>query len=97
MKKNVSDMPIAFAWYRPEQWALLKTYSIDKEEIEDTFAEWVEHAERSYKEYENSGLNMHKILIDIDALVEWCKEVDMPVDGEARSKYAAKLMKEADG
>lgn len=96
MKKKDMDMQVAFAWYKPEQWTLLKAYSVDKDEIEDTFAEWLEHAERSFKEYEESGLNMHKVQIDIDALVAWCKERDVPVDGDARSKYAAALLQEID-
>ena len=96
MKKKDLDMQMAFAWYKPEQWALLKAYSVDGSDLEDTFAEWLEHAERSYKEYEESGLNMHKVQIDIDALVAWCKEQDIPIDGEARSQYAAVLLREID-
>lgn len=96
MKKNIPEMPIAVAWYRPEQWALLKAYSVDKNGLEDTFSEWVEHAERSYKEYEKSGLNMHKVLIDIDALVSWCKTNNLPLNADARSQYAADIMREMD-
>jgi hypothetical protein len=88
--------PVAIAWYRPEQWALLKAYSSDKDVLEDSFEEWVIHAEKTFKEYKKSGMNLHKILIDIDALVAWCRENDLSIDAESRSQYAATLMKELD-
>ena len=86
--------PIAIAWYRPEQWALLKAYAVDKDVIEDTFEEWVEHAENQFEELQKSGMNMHKILIDIDALVAWCKEKDVPMNSESRSLYVAELLRD---
>ncbi len=96
MKMNNSKTPIAVAWYRPEQWALLKAYSVDRDELENTFTEWVEHAERSYKKYEESGLNMHKVVIDVDILVAWCKTKNIPLNAKARSQYAADFMREID-
>ncbi len=86
--------PIVIAWYRPEQWSLLKAYSVDKDVIEDTFEEWAEHAKKQFEGLQNSGMNMHKILIDIDALVTWCKERDVPMNSESRSQYAAESMRE---
>ena len=91
MSKN---MPIAIAWYRPEQWALLRSYSVDADQLEDTFEEWVVNAEKQFEGLQKSGMNMHKILFDIDALVSWCKERDMPLNSESRSQYAAFLMRE---
>lgn len=85
---------IAIAWYKPDQWALLKAYSIDKEVIEDTFEEWAEHAEKQFEGLRKEGLNMHKVVIDIDAMVAWCKENDLPVDAESRAKYATDLLRE---
>ena len=87
-------MRTAIAWYKPEQWALLKAYSADKDKLEDTFEEWAEHAEQQFEGLKKSGLKMHKVVIDIDALVSWCKERDLPINGESRSKYAAYLLRE---
>ncbi|VGO11922.1 hypothetical protein PDESU_00470 [Pontiella desulfatans] len=52
---------IAIAWYKPEQWALLKAYSVDKEVIEDTFEEWAEHADKQFEGMEKGSgrLNRH--------------------------------------
>jgi hypothetical protein len=85
---------IAIAWYKPEQWALLKAYSTDKEVIEDTFEEWAEHAEKQFEGMRKEGLKMHKVVIDIDALVAWCKERDLPLNAEARSQYASELLRD---
>ena len=87
-------MRVAIAWYKPEQWALLKAYSVDKDVIEDTFEEWAEQAEIKFEGLKKDGLKMHKVVVDIDALVAWCKENNRPVDAESRSQYAADLLKE---
>jgi len=87
-------MRIAIAWYKPEQWALLKACSVDKEVIEDTFEEWVTNAEVQFEGLKKEGLNIHKVVIDMDALVAWCRDNDLPVDAESRAKYASELLRE---
>ena len=96
MKKKDQNTQFAFAWYKPEQWALLRAYSVDGDDLEDSFIEWSQHAEQKYKEFEQSGMNMHKVVIDVDALIAWCKTEGLPLDGAARSSYAATILQELD-
>ncbi len=38
-----------------------------------------------------NGINVVKVNIDVEALKKWCEESCRPVDGSARSEYAAYL------
>ena len=71
-----------------------KTEEIAK--LEDTFPEWLEMANRSYKMMEDEGLSLRKVEVDVDNLFEWCKKKNIPLNGEARSEYASVLLKEMD-
>ena len=93
MKKKIPDVEVGVAWYKPEHWALLKAYAVDSNELEDTFPEWLEMANRSYKMMEDEGLSLRKVVVDVDALFEWCKKKNIPLNGEARSEYASVLLK----
>jgi hypothetical protein len=51
--KSKVDQPtsiVGVAWYRPEQWEVLRNASIDRDKLEDTHAEWLAEAERVVKE-----------------------------------------------
>ena len=37
-----------------------------------------------------------KVLVDVEALLAWCNERGLPVNGESRSQYAAWLLQEKD-
>ena len=94
MKKKKSNLEVGVAWYKPEQWALLRAYAEDSDTLENTYPEWLEIAKQSYKDLEQQGLNLTKVEVDVDSLVEWCKEKNIPLNGAARSRYAKELLEE---
>ena len=91
-KKEPTPSIIAIAWYWPEQWQELLHVSEDRDKIENTFEEWQELAEKRCIQLLNHGYAPYKIDVDINKLVEWCKNKGMKIDGEARALYAAAQM-----
>ena len=89
-----SNTRIAFAWYKPEQWDQLRAVSVDRDRLEDTYTEWVSGAESSFEDYRANGLDIFKIIIDVNELVAWCKKEGREIDSAARSELAAIKLKE---
>ena len=89
-----SNTRFAYAWYKPDQWNQLRSVSIDRDRLEETFAEWESHAKSSFENYRTNGLDIFKIIIDVNELVAWCKKEGKDIDGAARSELAAIKLKE---
>lgn len=84
------------AWYRREQWSRLRKVSADREEIEDTYEEWLASVQSALATMASSGVHPEKVEVDVDALVRWCRAQDRPVDGAARAAFvAAKMRRES--
>ena len=76
------------AWYRPDQWTLLRAVSADGERLEATYEEWLSFASGQLRDLQAHGLQVEKIDVEVAALVRWCNSQSRPVDGEARAEYA---------
>ena len=81
--------PVGVAWYEPDQWQQLLAVSVDGDKLEETYDEWVQDAERVIKELRRQGFHVVKVRVKIDELVAWCRKKKIPVNGEARSQFAA--------
>ena len=90
------DVALSIAWYRPNQWALLKSVAADPEIIEDTYLEWEAVAERTLADLRAMGLSPMKVDVDVEKLVQWCEKKRRPVDAEARADYANVLRRQMD-
>jgi hypothetical protein len=93
MTDNWDDEPeihSGVAWYRRDQWPLLKSASADAEDLEETYDEWLEYAERHFKDIWDAGINLHKVDVDVEDLIGWCREQNRPLDGSARAAYVIK-------
>ena len=91
-----SPTPVGVAWYQPDQWQKLLAISVDKEKLEETYEEWMQEAERVIKELRRQGLHIVKVEVNIEELVAWCQKKKIPVNGEARSMYAAHKLQQSD-
>ncbi len=89
-KKNSRPPQIVMgvAWYRSEQWGRLLQIVDDREALEDTYEAWKTAAEESLQQFARPGVVVHKVDIDVEALLRWCLAHNRPVDGAARSAYA---------
>jgi hypothetical protein len=94
--KRSGKAKFGIAWYRPEQWARLLEVSDDSEELETTFAEWEALAEEKFRALLAEGMNVEKVVVDIEELLAWCKGRGFSVDASARSHYVADLLRKQD-
>jgi len=85
---------IGIAWYRKEQWELLKTTAADSEIIENTYEEWEKQATRTLIEIRNQGQNIERVEFDVEKFNEWCKKCGKKPDAKARTEYVTKLLRE---
>ena len=95
-KVNSPATVIGVVWYRPEQWEIMRNVAVDRDKLEDTYAEWLMDAERAVKQLQQRGLRVIKVDIEVADLMLWCENQRFPLDGEARSKYTAFRVEQLD-
>jgi len=95
-KVNSSAAVIGVAWYRPDQWDIMRNIAVDRDQLEDTYAEWLADAERAAKQLQQQGLRVIKVDVEIADLMLWCESQRIPLDGKARSNYAAFRVQQLD-
>jgi hypothetical protein len=94
--KPSRQLKFGIAWFRPEQWSRLLEISKDREDLEETFAEWESLAEEKLRELRAQGLDAEKVTIDLEKLLAWCKSRGLSVDASTRSQYVAEMLRKRD-
>jgi len=94
--KPPTEIGAAIAWYREDQWERLREISADRDQLDETYAEWVVKAEEVVKQLAAQGLSIEKVEIDLDDLERWCAARGIPIDSRARASYAAEKARERD-
>jgi hypothetical protein len=87
---------VAIVWYRPEQWRRVRDIATDADELEASYAEWLQVAEEKLKQLRSSGLRVEKVDVDSEELILWCNERGRENNGQARAQYAAERLSELD-
>jgi len=95
MKKR-KDIRIGIAWYREDQWQLLRSTASDSESIEDTYQEWMQIAGESIEKLKKHGLDPVKVDFDVHEFNGWCNTHKRNPNAESRSEYAAELLRKKD-
>ena len=88
------DVALGCAWYTREQWALLRAVSVDGDELDADYDSWLSYAEAKLNEQRSQGLNIQKVPIDVDELIQWCKNEAMPLNGKARAAFTTLKLRE---
>jgi hypothetical protein len=86
------DVEIGFAWYRREQWPLLRSLSVDSDRLEETYDEWLAFADKTLETLRCQGVRAEKVDLDVHELSAWCKRHGCPLDGDARAAYVSERM-----
>jgi hypothetical protein len=89
-------MVVGFAWYRPDQWQRVREISADVDDLHDSYIDWLLSAEERLQELRSSGLRVEKVDVHSEALILWCNERGLEINGEARSRYVAERLSELD-
>jgi hypothetical protein len=88
-------LEVAICWYDKDQWELLA--ELDPDNVDDTYQEWRESANKTINGLQSHGQKVVKIAITISEFVNWCKEKGIEPDRSARAEYAAMLLKQRRG
>jgi len=87
-----SKFSTGIAWYSPAQWAKLRRVAADPEKLEATYEEWLTTFKRTFKELKGNGVVLTKVRVEVQQLVEWCNEQNLPINGGARARYVADIV-----
>lgn len=90
--KSDENIGIAFCWYEPSEWEILKRTAADSETLNDTYEEWQSNANSAIGEIEAQGKQIKKISIKMNALESWCRDNGYINNSKARSEYAVKQL-----
>ncbi len=85
------------AWYRPEQWVRLRKLSIDRDDLEATFQEWFQTAEKTFTDLKKLGLNIVRVDIDVEELATWCAAEGLSLDSSARARFVQEKVRKMYG
>jgi hypothetical protein len=82
------------AWYRREQWSRLVELCSDADALDASYEDWLRNATARFTELTAAGLTLKRVDVDVERLLAWCLVQGRPVDNQARSEYAAKLLED---
>ena len=94
--ESPQTMVIGFAWYRPDQWQRIREISADQDDLHDNYLEWLQSAEARFQEFRSMGLRVEKVDVQSEALILWCNERGLEINGKARSRYVAERLSKLD-
>ena len=93
MKSN-SNKVIGIAWYKKEQWFILRQVIENPNDIENTYEEWLNNAINLKKTLIDSGLTVEEVEIDIQDVISWCKKDNKTINSKNITEYVVfKLVK----
>ncbi len=93
---NNDKLIMGVCWYREEQWDRIKDIVADPELFEDTYFQWRKDAEKTLNEIRGQGYNPKKVLVDVDAMLDWINDQNKKLDAAARTEYVTFLLQERD-
>jgi hypothetical protein len=85
---------VGIAWYRSDQWQRLRELSVDTETLEQTHQEWLTMATKTLDDLQKAGLRVQKVDVDVEELVRWCQERELPVDAKARARFVTETLEQ---
>jgi hypothetical protein len=87
---------LGVAWYRREQWKLLKQTAADADVLEDSYDEWLTHAKEALANMP-ATLPIVKVDFNVQEFNQWCEKSGKEPTGDSRSEYVTWLMQKQDG
>jgi hypothetical protein len=90
---NPPTVIAGIAWFRDDQWQLLRSLAADADSLEHTHGEWVTLAEKALQVLAQKGVSARKVNVDVNELDAWCKARNRPLDSSARADYAAEQLR----
>ncbi len=86
------DAQLGLAWYSRDAWERLRQVADDVQALDDTYENWERGALAAIRDLESVGRQIQKVPIDVEALVDWCRERNRRIDSAARAEYTTYLL-----
>jgi hypothetical protein len=86
---HTPEVVAGIAWFRANQWQLLRSLATDADDLEETHEEWVKIAEKTIEDLARQRVHTQKVDVDVNELQAWCSAQKRPLDSSARAAYAA--------
>lgn len=96
VRHSPSEMPRGvrgLAWFLADQWPRLLEVSTDRATLGRDHAAWLVQAEKNYTSLRDVGVQIRKVLVDVDELTAWCAANKLPVDADSRPAFVATLLR----
>lgn len=94
--KVKEGVAVGLAWYRKDEWPQLLEVSVDADQLEGSWDEWVRHARKKLARMVTQGVPVEKVDVGVDDLVAWCRRQGRPVDASARADFALDKLTQGD-
>jgi len=88
------EVVLGIAWFRPDQWDLLRSLSVDVDVLELTHAEWEKLARQTIQDLARQGILARRVDVDVEQLQAWCIAQQRPLDASSRAAYAAARLRD---
>lgn len=79
----------AIPWYKPEQWHRWREISNDRDSMSECYDEWLAGANDAVREFVMSGIEVHRVTIDVEEFVAWVKAKQIAINGHARAEFTS--------
>ncbi len=89
-----NDVIIGVGWYKKSDWLRIRELSEDKEEMHDCYEDWKQTAKEEMKRMQQQGCKTRKVSVTAVEFFLWCEKQDRPVNGESRSEYITRKLKQ---
>lgn len=83
---------IGVPWFTAESWPRLLAIAADRADLPDTFEGFERRAGERFDRHVAAGQPLEKVLVVVDQLAAWCRELGVSVDARARSVFAAVML-----
>jgi hypothetical protein len=78
--------------YTATSWARLREVADDRDDLVDTVEEYELKAERLIRQFEAPGYRVERVMVDVGAMLAWCRREGFRVDQKGRAAYGACLL-----
>ena len=91
---STAHMPMAVAIYLPEQYPRLLATAEDASDLEATWQEWRQVLQETRQKMAALGMQLVEVIVDLDALEQYCQEQGLKNTSGTRAQYAAHIWSE---
>ena len=83
---------VGMGWYRSQDWERLLQVISDRDQLHNTYSEWLAEAEWAERNIRATGHEVRRVFVDPDELAAWCLIRGRKPDGKTRAEFVTDKM-----